>query len=127
MTEQNNLNDPIFTAYAFFAGASFTSLFFVLQAKSSFVFADFVITLVAIGSVLLFMATFGRLNIATGRIAKNTTFSFIVGLFALFGVGFLFLSIILVVFTFSIIGGITVSCVTIGSFFILDIMIRREK
>ena len=127
MTEQNNFSDPVLTTYAFFAGASFTALFFVLQVKSLFVFSDFVITLLATGSTLLFSATIGRLNISVRNIARNTTFSDIVGGFALVGIVCLFVSIVLVVFTYSIVGGIVVSCIIIGSWSFLEIMVRREK
>ena len=126
MTGENNSNDPIYIAYAFFASSSFAALFFVLQAKTSLPFPDIIITFVAIGSTLLFFATIGRINITRNLMSRHSVFSKAVSYYALVGIGFLFVSICLIVFAFSIIGGITVVSVMVGSLYFLNTLANRS-
>lgn len=124
MTIENSSHDPQFTAFAFLAGTTLTSLFFLIQTDSKNVL---LLTLLGVASMLFMVATIGRLNVTTGRISKGSTYSNVLSGMVITGLGILLTSIALIVFDFNVISGVIVIIVLLLSLYIVESLARKSK
>jgi len=126
MSSESPRQDYVLTAYAFLGGATFTALFFLLQAKDIVKNYDFFVGSVAIASILFIMLVVGRLNISTGRIRTGTIFARMLGWLGFSG--FLWLTIILILLLMEInfIVGIIVGVCSLAFYIMLDIAARKS-
>ena len=121
---ENPTRDPHFTVFAFLAGTTLTSLFFLLQADSKNIS---VLTFLSIAAILFLVATIARLNITTGRIPKGSTYSNMVTGMTIVGIGLLLTSIGFIVYDFNFISGVITISVLLTSLFIVDRLARKAR
>ncbi len=87
-----NSNDSIFSATTFLTGTSFASLFFLLQ--SSYSNNILLLSCISVASMLFFVATIGRLGVATGIYAKATPYANAISWMTIVGILLLILGIV---------------------------------
>jgi len=126
MSQNTPKNDNTLTAYVFLGGATFTALFILIQSKDIIKNYDFTIFIVAIASILFILAVVGRLNISNGIIKSGTTYSRIIGIFALAGLFLILLTLVLLIVEINIVLGVIIGICAITLFIILDITARKS-
>ena len=127
MSAPQSKPDYVLTVNIFLGSATFTALFFLLQAKDKIQNYEFFITSVAVASILFILVVVGRLNISNERIKSNTPFATLLGGLSI--AGFVWIIIILVVLIFQInsLAGFIVGIISLGFYCAMEITIRRSK
>lgn len=126
MSAESSRQDHFLTVFAFLGSATFTALFFLLQSKDLVKNYDFLVFIISIASILFILAVVGRLNISNGRIKSGTTYSTIVGLFAVSGLFLILLIIVLLIMEINFVVGIIVGVVAFTLYAVLDITARKS-
>lgn len=120
-------NDHILTVHVFLASATFTALFFLLQAGELVKNRDFFIASVSIASILFLILTIARLNISNGIIKPNSSYARLTGYLS--AIGFIFVLLILVLLLLlevNLIIGIIVGVFTFTIYVIIDVVARKS-
>ena len=118
--------DHISTAHIFLGGATFTALFFLLQAKDKIQNYEFFVTSVAIASILFILLVVGRLNINSGKIKTDSAFATLLGYLGVAGFVWVILILVGLVYQINSIAGVIVGIVSLGFYFVMEITIRRS-
>lgn len=121
MTE--NITDHHFTAFAFLSGTSLTTLYFLIQSDSK---NTTLLTFLGVASMLFIIATIGRLNVTTRRIARGSDYSHALSWMVIIGLALLVVSLALLIFDFNAVSGIIVLVVMVVSLSIIEYLARKS-
>ena len=120
-------HDHILTVFAFLGSATFTALFFLLQAKDIVKDYNFFVASVAIASILFIILVVARLNISTGRIRTDTSLAKIVSWLGVFGFLWILIILILLLMEINRVVGIIVGVCSLTFYIVVEIAARKSK
>ncbi len=112
MSAESQKTDHRLTVNVFLGSATFTALFFLLQARDTVKYYDYLIPVVAIASILFIIVSVARLNINSGRIGIKTHYATVVGCFSVSGFYLILFSIVLLIVGINVVLGIIVGICT---------------